>query len=77
VSRTKRWGARNFPLVGPGWRVRVYERSEFLKVVREILPFRFKLEVVHFYKDHRSLIFDAGNSRSRRDARKRGPAPHR
>ena len=48
-----------------------------VKVVREILPFCFKLEVVHFYKDHRSLIFDADNSRSRLDARKRGPAPHR
>jgi hypothetical protein len=48
-----------------------------VEVVREVLPFCFKLEVVHFYKEHRPLIFDADNSRSRLDARKRGPPPHR
>jgi hypothetical protein len=48
-----------------------------VKVVREVSPFCFKLEVVHFYNEHLPLIFDADNSRSRLDAHKAGPAPHR
>ena len=48
-----------------------------VKVAREVLPFCFKLEVFHFYKEHRPFIFDADNLRSRFDARKPGRAPHR
>ena len=48
-----------------------------VKIVREVLPFCFKLKIGRFYKEHRPLIFDAGNLRSRANARNPGRGPHR